>query len=326
MKNNIVEVRNVEKRFKTYDVKGSGFFASMFGRRYYVKRALKGVSFSIKEGDSVALLGKNGSGKSTIIKIMTGILYPDAGTVRVFGMDPWEMRKKVATNIGVVMGIHGQLYTDLPAIDTFGLMKSIYNIPDRQFNERLEYLLEVLELEKVYKRQVRTLSLGEQMKCNFVASLLHNPKIVFLDEPTIGVDLSSKASLRNAIDGIRKNNNTTFLLTTHMTEDIDVAERVIMLNEGKVIFDNSREKLLKLFGDKRVIEFYFRNQVKRDAYSKFGKVLKYEPTYMKMEVEGKTLKENSFIKMLYDPNVIDYSVEQPNIGDVILKLYKGKRR
>ncbi len=322
----VIGVEDVRKKFKTYDTNNKGFLASL-RRRYYYKQALKGVSLYIKQGEIVALLGKNGSGKSTLIKILTGILYPDSGDARILGIDPWHMREDLAMDIGVVLGAHGQLYWNLSALDTFELMRHIYRIPEREFNKRLKYFISELELEKVYRRQVRTLSLGEQMKCNFVASVLHMPKIVFLDEPTIGVDLSSKASLINIIYEMQKEHNTTFILTTHIVEDISIAERVVMLDNGRKVYDGSKYKLMRLFGDKKEIELHFDGDAKKRDYIRYGKVIKKDINYLRLEVDRSMLKNPKFIKLISAADVIDYSVSEPGLGKVILKLYgKSKSR
>ena len=324
MPGHIIEVSHVSKRFKTYETKsGSGFFATL-RRRYYMKAALADVSFSIKEGEIVALLGLNGSGKSTLVKIIIGILYPDKGSVRVLGYDSWSQRDRIATELGVVLGAHGQLYWDLPPIDTFELMRSVYNIPYKEFNERLEYFIDRLSLHDVYKRQVRQLSLGEQMKCNFVASVLHNPRIVLLDEPTIGVDLPSKAALRETIHEMQKRDRTTFIVTTHIVEDVNIARRILILDRGRLIFDGNRGKLLGLFGNKRIVEFGLSEASSRD-YGRFGKVIAEAPNYAKIEVVSSRLKDRDFIKFLSSRNVIDYSVSEPELGGVLMKLYKAKR-
>jgi ABC-2 type transport system ATP-binding protein len=322
---NVIEVNNLKKRFKTYDTKSNkGFFGSL-RRKYYWKKALQGISFTVKKGEIVLLLGRNGSGKSTLLKTITGVLYPDEGFTNVFGLNSWENRKKIAMDLGVVLGAHGQMYFDLPAMDTFDLMKHIYRIPENDFKERLNYFVEKLDLKNVYKRPVRTLSLGEQMKCNFVASLLHFPKLVILDEPTIGVDLSSKAELRETILEMRKKYKTTFLITTHMVEDVEIADRIIVIDDGKIIFEGSKPKLMKYFGDKRYIELRFINKKKMD-YGKFGKVVEEGYDFLKLETNRKMLSNKQFTSLLASPSVIDYNVVGPDLRAAILKLYASAKK
>ena len=316
----VIDVKGVRKDFKAYESKGSGFFS--FRRKSYIKHALRGVSFQIDRGEIVALLGKNGSGKSTLIKIMCGILYPTSGSAQILGFRPWEQRIDLVRRMGVVLGAHGQLYWDLPALDTFNLMKSVYHIPDRDFKNRLDYLLDMLELRGVYKRQVRTLSLGEQMKCNFVASMLHAPELVILDEPTIGVDLPSKQALRTAILETRKENGTTFLLTTHIVEDITMAERIIALDKGSVIFDGSKRKLETLFGNRKVVELEFSEPPDYRDYARQGRVLKIEGNYIKIQVDPRVLTSSGFTRLLSKGDVVDYRVGEQDLSEILMRLYK----
>lgn len=320
----VIEANGITKTFKTY-VSGKGVLG-FFRRKYSTKKALDNVSFSVKEGEIVALLGKNGSGKSTLIKTMIGVLYPSSGDARILGLDSWSNRKTIARHIGVVMGAHGQLYTDLPALDTFELMRYVYNIPRYEFRKRLNVFIKKLALEKVYTQQVRTLSFGEKMKCNFVASILHMPKIVVLDEPTVGVDISSKAALKDTIKGMQKRYKTTFFITTHVVEDLDIAEHIIMLDEGKKIFDGTRDELLRYFGEKRIIELHFGNEIKRSDYRKYGRIVESESNYIKLEIGKDMLRKKSFTKMISDPNIIDYSVAEEGLNTVILALYKMNKK
>lgn len=321
----IIEINELRKRFKTHEHVDKGTWLAKLMRKSYYKKALDGLSFSVDQGDIVALLGRNGSGKSTLIKTMTGILHPDSGTVRVFGLDPWENRIRIASQIGVVLGAHGQLYWNLPAMDTFNFMKSIYHIPERDFRKRLNNLVDMLDLKKVYMRPVRTMSLGEQMKCNFVASVLHMPKIVFLDEPTIGVDLPSKTALRAMILTMRKEYQTTFIITTHLVEDITMAEKVILINKGKLIFNGSRNSLEHVFGDKRMIDLELRNQDKT-LFRNYGKVIEHNDNFVKLEVNKNVLKSKRFIGLLAGDNVVDYKVYEPGLNFVLSKLYKKTDR
>ena len=317
----IIEINSLRKSFKTYEHKNKGRWLARLMRKHYYKTALDRLSFSVNQGEIVALLGRNGSGKSTLIKIMTGILHPDKGTVRVFGLDPWEDRIKIASQIGVVLGAHGQLYWNLPAMDTFNFMRSIYRIPQNDFDKRLNRLLDMLDLRKVYMRQVRTMSLGEQMKCNFVASVLHMPKVVFLDEPTIGVDLPSKTALRSMILEMQKEYKTTFIITTHLVEDLTMAERVILINRGKMVFNGSRARLEHIFGNKRMIDLELRGPDGVN-FSDFGNVIEKNSGFVRIMVSQKVLKSPAFIRLLASKEVVDYNVYEPGLNFVLSKLYK----
>jgi len=317
----IIEINELRKRFKAYEHVDKGTLLAKLMRKSYYKKVLDGLTFSVNHGDIVALLGRNGSGKSTLIKTMTGILHPDSGSVRVFGLDPWENRISIASQIGVVLGAHGQLYWNLPAMDTFNFMKALYHIPEKDFRKRLRHLVSMLDLEKVYMRPVRTLSLGEQMKCNFVASVLHMPKIVFLDEPTIGVDLPSKTALRSMIFTMRKEYGTTVIITTHLVEDITMAEKVILINNGKLIFDGSRNKLEHMFGNKRMIDLELKNSG-RIKFRSYGKVVEHTGDFVKLEVNKEVLKSKRFIALLSGDNLVDYKVYEPGLNFVLSKLYK----
>lgn len=317
---NSIEVENLYKGFKTYETKKKGIMAS-FRRKYYIKKALKDVSLSIPEGSITALLGRNGSGKSTLIKLLTGILYPDSGSVRVLDFNPWEERMKLARNIGVVLGAHGQLYWNLPAYDTFKFMGHVYGIKQNDFEKRLNHLVDILNLKNVYRKPVRTMSLGEQMKCNFVASVLHMPKVVFLDEPTIGVDISSKAALRAALLEMRDAYKTTFLLTTHIVEDISIAERILLLENGRLEFDGSREKLEHLFGNKRIVELQFNENYPLKP-ERFGKILYQGKGYASIEVKADTLKNRRFIDLLSNGHILDYKVSELNLTTILSRVYE----
>lgn len=244
---NVVEVYKLTKRFKTLESRaGEKGFMTSIRRRRTEKVALDEVSFTVKRGSFVALLGKNGAGKSTLVKILAGIIKPDSGQVNVLGLDPYKDRIRLAKKIGVVLGAHEQMWWDLPGIDTFILMQRLYEIPKSAFEERLRYYIKVFSLEKVYKKQVRQMSLGERMKCNFIASILHRPELVILDEPTIGMDQQSKASLFKALLQIKKRYGITFILSTNLVDEADIlADTVVLLDEGKVLFEGLQEELAK---------------------------------------------------------------------------------
>lgn len=325
---NILEIKNVSKRFKTYESKGTGIVASL-RRVYRFKNALSRVNLAVREGSITALLGRNGSGKSTLIKILTGILYADSGSVRVMGFDPWKERMKLAREIGVVLGAHSQLYWNLPAQDTFEFMRHIYGVEEAEFKKRLDYFMDALNLGDVYRKPVREMSLGEQMKCNFVASVLHMPRMVFLDEPTIGVDISSKAALKETMREMQKEHGTTFLITTHVVEDISVAERIFLLEKGSLVFDGSRSSLEHLFGNKRVVELSFSGGA-MPRIGSYGRVLAQRKGFAKLEVDPRMLKDKRFMNLLSSRNILDYAVAEPGLGEILGKFYarldRTKRR
>ncbi len=318
----VIKVDRVMKKYKVSESNSKKGLFNSFKRKKVIKVAVRNISLNIKKGSIVALLGKNGSGKSTLIKMMTGILYSDKGRIIVDELSPYNDRKKLALKMGVVLGAHGQLYWNLPAIDTFNFMKSMYKIPEKEFEKRLKLYIKMLSLKDVYKKPVRTLSLGEQMKCNFVASMLHNPKIVFLDEPTIGVDLPSKFALKEAISIAREKLGTTFLLTTHIVEDIEIADHVIVINKGRKEFDGTKKELERIFGDNRIVEIYSTN-LRQINFKRYGRIMQKTGDMAKIEVKPSMLKNKEFLKMLNSRHVFDYRVSEPHLSYVLSKLYKS---
>ena len=321
-----VHVEGVHKEFKSYETRHGNGFLSSIRRKYKIKKALVEVSFEINRGEIVALLGKNGSGKSTLIKILTGVLHPDSGTVKVLGNDPWEHREILARRIGVVFGAHEQLYWNLPAIDTFEFRRALYGVDSKQYSKMLKYFIDVLELKEIYKRQVRELSLGERMKCNFAASLLHNPEVVFLDEPTIGVDLPSSFALRDALFDMNKKFGTTFLIATHVIDDVKIlAQRAIILDKGSKIYDGSKAGITKMFGDRREVVVYLKHNTGVPLIKGLH-LMESAGSYMKFEIPGKMIKNRDLGMFLTSENVVDYSISELEFGDVLRQFYKKKTR
>ena len=232
----MIRVENLTKEFKI-NKKYPGFkgaIKSFFSTEYITKRAVDDISFEINDGEIVGYIGANGAGKSTTIKMMTGILTPTNGIVTVNGIVPYENREKNAKNIGVVFGQKTQLWWDLPISETFSLLKDIYDISDNDFEERMNFFKKVLGLEEFFLNPVRTLSLGQRMRADLAAALIHNPKVIYLDEPTIGLDVVVKESVRKAIKEINKKYGTTIILTTHDLNDIEeLCNRIIIIDKGK---------------------------------------------------------------------------------------------
>ena len=252
----IIEVKNLCKTYTTYK-RGNGFketVKSLFKREAVTVNAVDGVSFSIGAGEICGILGPNGAGKSTTIKMLCGALYPTSGTITALGYVPFRERRRYVGAIGAVFGQKSQLIWDIPPADSFMMNKAIYGIPGDAYRETLDELVELLGVAEVVQKPTRVLSLGERMKCEFIMAMLHRPKVVFLDEPTIGLDVIAKANIR---DFIRRMNErgTTFLLTTHDLEDVErLAERVIIIGGGKKVFDDTLPALRQSLGQKKVIE------------------------------------------------------------------------
>ncbi|WP_234124694.1 ABC transporter ATP-binding protein [Clostridium hydrogenum] len=253
----MIELTKISKSFKVSKRNAglSNAVKALFKRQYEIVPALQDVSFTIKEGEMVGYIGPNGAGKSTTIKIMSGILNPDSGKCVINGRTPWKDRINHVKNIGVVFGQRSQLWWDVPVVDSFELIKEIYKIPDNKFKSNMHMLTDMLNIEEIIKVPTRQLSLGQRMRCEIAASLLHSPKILFLDEPTIGLDAVSKIAVRDFIKNINKENKTTVILTTHDTQDIEaLTKRIILIGKGKVLLDGSIDELKEKFNESNMDE------------------------------------------------------------------------
>ena len=235
------------------------------------KELVSDLSFTISEGEIVGYIGPNGAGKSTTIKMLCGVLEPTKGNIQVCGLVPYKNRIKNGYNIGVVFGQRTQLWWDLPLIDSFQVLREIYRVDMGTFADRLNYLADLFDIRKLFDAKVRTLSLGERMKADIVASLLHNPKVLFLDEPTIGLDFKSKRKMREAILNINKVYNTTIILTTHDFIDIEeLCSRIIVLDKGRILYDGALEEINEKYRSERIIEFMENDALKKELASKYS--------------------------------------------------------
>ena len=237
---------------------------SLFSREYQEIRALDGVSFTIGDGEIVGYMGPNGAGKSSTIKILSGILTPDSGVCSVDGRVPWKDRKAHVARIGVVFGQRSQLWWDIPVIDSFELLRDIYSVPNALYTQNLEELTELLQLSELLKTPTRQLSLGQRMRCEVAASLLHSPKILFLDEPTIGLDAVSKLAVRDFVKRQNREHGTTVILTTHDMQDISaLAQRVILIGKGQILLDGTLDDIRREGGNAQDIDQAVANLYKR---------------------------------------------------------------
>ncbi|WP_069325716.1 ABC transporter ATP-binding protein, partial [Paenibacillus nuruki] len=257
---NIIEVKNVYKQFKISE-REKGLFnsvKSLFTNNYHIKKAVDNISFSIKKGEIVGYIGANGAGKSTTIKMLSGILVPSSGSVLIDGLVPYENRKENAKKIGVVFGQRSQLYWNLPMEETFDLYKKIYKIPENDFIYNVEFYVDLLEMSPFLRTPVRQLSLGQRMRAELVVALLHNPEILYLDEPTIGLDVVVKQKIRKFIKEINKEKDLTVILTTHDMDDIEqICNRIITIHGGEIVYDGSLDQFKNSYsmGHQIIIEY-----------------------------------------------------------------------
>lgn len=295
----IISVEHLTKTYYTYK-RGSGLKETM---KSFIKRekvtihAVDDISFSIEEGNIVGLLGPNGAGKSTTIKMLTGALFPTSGTIDVLGYSPSKNRLAYVKQMGAVFGQKSQLVWDIPPLDSFYMNKAIYNISNHDFSSRLDELVGLFDIDEVIQKPTRVLSLGERMKCEFVMAMLHKPKVVFLDEPTIGLDVIAKQKIRDFIQAMNKT-STTFILTTHDFEDVEqLAQKVIIINHGKKVFDDSLKNLTTYLGAKKVIHLTF-HKVVTDIKVPGVKLLNQPSPYeMSLELDQDILSIGDFLQL-----------------------------
>lgn len=264
---NVIEVENLRKEFKSYSSRSGlkGAFRDLFTRNYKIIPAVNDISFSVKQGEMVGYIGENGAGKSTSIKMLTGILTPTSGKVLVNGMNPHKEREKFVRTIGVVFGQRSQLWWDIAVQESFRLLKKVYQVSDQDYNEHMDHVIQTLDIEPLLDKPVRKLSLGQRMRCELAAALIHNPPLLFLDEPTIGLDVLVKMKIRQFLKEMNEKYKTTILLTTHDLSDIEaLCERVVMLDEGKIIYDGSLDHLRSEWGEGKQIEFQFGHEIEKE--------------------------------------------------------------
>ena len=332
----MIRVENLTKEFKI-NKKYPGFkgaIKSFFSTEYITKRAVDDISFEINDGEIVGYIGANGAGKSTTIKMMTGILTPTNGIVTVNGIVPYENREKNAKNIGVVFGQKTQLWWDLPISETFSLLKDIYDISDNDFEERMNFFKKVLGLEEFFLNPVRTLSLGQRMRADLAAALIHNPKVIYLDEPTIGLDVVVKESVRKAIKEINKKYGTTIILTTHDLNDIEeLCNRIIIIDKGKKIYDGEIEGVKEKYGYLTTVEIQVKENINLDKFNEFADMKKDEEfnllykdnklfiSFNKNKISSADIIGRTMKKL----NVIDFSIKETSIEDIVKKMYRNGR-
>lgn len=321
----MIKVEGITKSFKVAK-RSTGLLQAtkaLFYREHTIVEALKDITFSIEPGEIVGYIGPNGAGKSTTIKIMSGILVPDGGKCSIMGFTPWKNRVEYVKNIGVVFGQRSQLWWDVPVIDSFELLKDIYNVPQQEFKTTLDLLIETLELKDIINSPVRQLSLGQRMRCEIAASLIHNPQILFLDEPTIGLDAVSKIAVRQFIKTINQEKGVTVVLTTHDMNDIEaLANRVILIGKGSLLYDGKIEELRKRFGTRKTITADYHknaNSINIPGTS----IIHWSPEHAVLSIDTEQILTSDVITQLSKKvDLLDVTIESQPIEDIIVQLYK----
>jgi ABC-2 type transport system ATP-binding protein len=303
-----------------------GALKGLFTRQKNEVHAVKDVSFRIEAGELVGFLGPNGAGKTTTLKMLTGILCPTSGRCEVLGYTPFDRKQEMLRQIALVMGNKQQLWWDLPAWDSFVVLRELYGVEHKAFEQRVHRLIEELQLTDKVNTQVRKLSLGERMKCELVAALLHAPKVVFLDEPTIGLDVVSQKRIRDFLKDLNKTEQCTMVLTSHYMQDVqELCERVIVIDHGSVIVDGTLADLSRRHSDTRRLRLTFATDVDPTQLEKYGRLVGLEDGAHILEIpRSNTAAVTSAV--LQALPVIDLSMEEPPIEEVIRELFSGSRR
>lgn len=321
-----ITVHHLVKNFEVTEKKPGivGSFKSLISPTKKTIRALKNISFVIQPGELVGFIGPNGAGKTTTLKVLSGLLYPTSGFTQVLDFDPWEKNPEFLKQISLVMGQKNQLWWDLPAIETFELNRAIYDIPKKEYEESLMELSELLDVGKILNIQVRRLSLGQRMRLELVAALLHKPKILFLDEPTIGLDLIGQQKIRDFIYEYNRKNGATILLTSHNMDDlIDLARRVIVINEGKIIFDGALEDLVKRYAKEKIIKISLSHEIDIKLLDKIGSVKKISFPQVILSVPRATAAVAA-AELLQNFPIEDLTIEEVPIEEVIRRVFGSK--
>ena len=321
----VITVKNLSKNFKVkVKEKGlKGSIKSIIKPNYKVIKAVKNISFSVEKGEMIAFIGPNGAGKSTSIKMMTGILFPNSGNIDILGLDPKKDRKRLAYEIGCVFGQKEQLWTHLTPYDNFKFFGAIYDIPDKKVEKKIEEFKELFELNEFINTPVRNLSLGQRIRCEIVASLIHEPKILFLDEPTIGLDPVVKENIRVLIKRMNKEYKTTVVLTSHDIGDIEkLCKRVIIVNQGQIVLDDTMENLKYHYLNKKLIDAKMKEKVNLNDEDGIT-IVKDKDYNLKLEVDLKKRKISDAIKILNPDNIVDINISNVPLEQIISEIYKA---
>lgn len=326
----MIQVKNLSKNYQIVerDPGLRGAMKALLKRKYMIKHAVKNIDFEIKQGEMVGYIGANGAGKSTTIKMLCGILTPTDGQITVNGIVPYKERQKNASNIGAVFGQRTQLFWDIPVRESYDLLRHIYEVPEEQYKETLSLFTEVLNLEPLLSIPVRQLSLGQKMRCELAAAFLHRPKVVYLDEPTIGLDVAVKVKIRQFIKQMNKMWGTTVILTTHDMQDIEeICNRIIIINEGAIIYDGNLHSIQEQFGHKRLIHFDLETDeaiILPKKLNGAAEIDNYDKEHRKvtLSITSKEISAASIIAtMMTEYEIRDLTIADPKIETIVEEIF-----
>jgi len=322
----LIRVSHLKKYFKVYKKEPGllGSLQSLWQRQYEEVKAVDDVSFTIEQGEIVGFIGQNGAGKTTTLKTLSGLLYPTAGEVSVLGFNPWDRQAAFQKQFALVMGQKNQLWWDLPPMETFLLNQAIYEIPETTFRQTLNKLVEILDVAEILKIQVRKLSLGQRMKCELIAALLHNPKVLFLDEPTIGLDVVMQKVLRDFIKTYNQEFKATIILTSHYMDDVkELCKRAIIIDKGHKIFDGQLKDIIDKYARNKIISLVLSQKVSRKDLEKFGELKESEfPKATLLVPRAQAAQVAS--RLLTSLPVEDLNIEEPPIEAIIREVFQTK--
>ena len=327
----IIKVKDLVKTYKIIEKEDGliGYFKNLFKPKYKEFTAVNHINFEIQEGELVGYIGENGAGKSTTIKMLTGLLTPTSGEVVVDNLVPNKNRIENNKKIGAVFGQKTQLWWDLPVIESFRLIKKMYKIPDGEYRKNLKKFSEILELDDLLEKQVKNLSLGQKMRCEIAATFLHNPKIVYLDEPTIGLDVLVKERIRAFIKEINKEKNTTVILTTHDLKDIeDVCDRIILLDKGQIIYDGEKEKFKEIYGKQVIAQIIVKNKtslITTETINDEFEVVEESDEQVKIRFNHDKYTIMDIVNRISNYcEITDMHIEEQGLEEILKEIYRGE--
>lgn len=319
----IINAVNLSKTYKIHE-KQEGIKNAMkdfFHRKYIYKNAVNNLNMTIEKGEIVGLLGENGAGKTTTLKILTGIPYPTSGEITVLNYNPTQRKREFLKKIAFVMGNKSEINWDLPAIDTFRYQKLVYQVPDELYKKNIDMLAEMLQVKHLLHTQLRRLSLGERMKMELINSFLYSPEIVFLDEPTIGLDLNSQLAIRKFLREYREENNTTIIITSHYMDDIEeTCDRVILLSKGNKIYDGAISEISRIYSSNKVLQLVFNQSIQPHEFEKYGEIIEFKDNTIKLLINKEQYRSIIAELVTQNRNIIDISITNVPFKNIINQI------